>query len=383
VFTSYIVEATLITIYLAFHLLRRRPGPMKKWFPYEIPDRIVNAFRGSTYELFGAAVILNIGFQIFIFRQTIENLNELEFLIEVNFQGVRDVYEDALLRLVSAFVFFPVLALVPMLRRKGRRRTMILGVMGLLWILFAIPLIAGVILGENFFGWFPNDKNQSGNLNQFIVALKRGWFFDTYCSDGLAMGRGLYQIIMVCVFFYLILPIVWAIAAATPLATGLLVHLKWPWLRIALGRIEKVAEVVKRNVRPTVCIVGLIGMWSTLATLAIVRYYVVYGATWGDGDIPDDDEWDFTQVIAVATFAPVVVEFIYIACCESSIQPSDPWSIRLLTYLIHRPSEARVRKPTARGLSCIVGRRYSGRSCCFEYGGRISSSLRDSIVVYF
>ena len=62
-----------------------------------------------------------------------------------------------------------------------------------------------------------------------------------------------------------------------------------------------------------ICFLTFLGMWALLALLTVYRHTIITSA----GESRDgDDRWTFGQVLALATWMPVLVEFFVIFVCE-------------------------------------------------------------------
>ena len=53
--------------------------------------------------------------------------------------------------------------------------------------------------------------------------------------------------------------------------------------------------------------------WALLAYFTVLRHKIIHSAE----EVNSGNEWGFGQMLALATWAPVVLEFLYIVICES------------------------------------------------------------------
>jgi hypothetical protein len=300
-FASYIIEATLVTIFALVRLFDNLRPYVKR---FAIPNRVSSAFRGSTYDLFIAAVLLNLGLQVSILQAYFFNL-------VADASGNGQVYYLTLLRLVSSFVFFPVLVLAQMVYCRGRRRFILAIAVLVVWLLFVGPAAAIAVIARQFLGW-----RWGEGIGSLESSDGQTWYQRIFCSRVELADRGRIAVMMICALIYVFVPFFWA-----------------AWLGIAWcvqlckrrrhgtsdgrGTFDKVCVWVDRCVGGLISVAGVIGMWSALAVIAELRWRSVEGGR-RIGFSRPEDRWDFGQILAVATWLPVVIEFFYILICKCS-----------------------------------------------------------------
>jgi hypothetical protein len=97
-----------------------------------------------------------------------------------------------------------------------------------------------------------------------------------------------------------------------------LLVLNYPHIKITqrserLDKLRKKLEALRAHWWMVVAVLSLVGMWTYLALFTRYRQLIVSKA----GITQQDTRWSFGQVLALATWAPVVVDFAYIFVCES------------------------------------------------------------------
>jgi hypothetical protein len=81
------------------------------------------------------------------------------------------------------------------------------------------------------------------------------------------------------------------------------------------GVVDKPWVVRWRSVwRLGVAWLNMLAMWGLLAYFTVLRHRIIKTA----GGLDNEDKWSFGQILALATWAPVVAEYVYIFICEFS-----------------------------------------------------------------
>lgn len=145
ILASYGLEAVLLTIYCAFAILgsfkrhgfasttlSEKPQPTFLDGKPGVSDRIDEALRGTAYELFMAAASLSLGIQATVIYNQIS--------------PVAHRYNSSLQLIVSAFTFYPLATMLPLIwisiRRSWLKGTMLV-------LLFVIHTVAWVLCTNN------------------------------------------------------------------------------------------------------------------------------------------------------------------------------------------------------------------------------------------
>lgn len=295
-----------MTVSLLFNFLPRRPGLLKK-VSLPLPERLLAAFSGSSYDLFLSATLLNVGVQVSVGQFTIRRLTH-----NTDYDSQNTVYDEPLFLLASALVFLPILIVAPILERNGRRREIIFGILAILWMLFAFPVLAATGLRYNIFETYPNIVDYSGL--PFMTFSRGMWFSDQYCSPELDFRSPLYHVILACVVAFVILPPVWICLLGT---SWCIRHVRRRRGYIDFdGFLGRMCLQASRCIVAILTIAGLIGMWTSLAAIVIIRENVVKPEGTYPSDRRPEDQWDLGQIIAVAVWIPALIEFFYILFCE-------------------------------------------------------------------
>jgi hypothetical protein len=282
--TSYCIEAILVTLYCAvfalMHYNQCRAGQGFRFGPLTL--RCMKALRGSAYDLFTGAILLNLAIQIGIYKDLFSRYRGEDIV----------AYAHASTGLVLAFSFFPLMVLFPLVSLFGRRRWLKLNVLGALWALWTL---SSIWYGLTQF----SDVMFEDPLNYGYVKLK--------CDRKVNPGH--VWLITVFVIMALLIPPCGALLAGVYFilqGCSLERLFKGPAVRRFRKRAADIAPFA-------LAAIGLVGMWGVLALLISVRFWLKPN---GGGDDDGRSEWTTGQILAVTTWTPVVVEFWYIFICE-------------------------------------------------------------------
>jgi len=340
---SYYIEATLATLYLmAFTvwqiskwrkareakykgsagapLLTNPPAPepaanARKGKRLPLSRRINDSFRGSLGSFLTASMLISIvmlaaGVYISAFgrdslRRSSSNPNQaLPYLSSA-------IYDMVLSLLAGVFSMFPVLLLYALMGRHGgdaRKNKDVKGgapdihrvwlrrcVLGTIWCLGA-ALVYLAPRGDIDYTerhdkdaeWNTDFCDQRGGVN-YWRGMKAAQF--------LVVGAPL---------TYLVL--------TTFVVTGF-------WIP---GIVDRPWVVKWRSVwRLGIAWLNMMAMWGLLAYFTVLRHRIITTA----GGLDNEDKWSFGQILALATWVPVVAEFVYIFICElTSGQCRVSWS---------------------------------------------------------
>ena len=268
-------------IFAMIHFNQSRDGTSMQYGTWI--SRIVKATRGSTYDLFTGAMLLNLAIQIGVFQEIGRTKIGMDTI----------AFAQASTALVLAFSFFPLMVLYPLVSVFGnRRRVLKLGLIAMLWAMWSV---SAVVFGlVNFSSVMFEDP-----LNYGYIKLE--------CDRKVSPGHA--NLITAFVCTALLIPPFCAVM------TGfyfILDGLQLTWL-LEGPRVQKLKAKAITLAPYLLALVGLIGMWAVLALLICVRYWAKPN---GGGDDDQRPEWTTGQILAVTTWMPVVVEFLYILCCK-------------------------------------------------------------------
>jgi hypothetical protein len=107
---------------------------------------------------------------------------------------------------------------------------------------------------------------------------------------------------------------------------------------------------------------NMLAMWGLLAYFTVLRHRIIKTA----GGLDNEDKWSFGQILALATWVPVISEFVYIFICEFlSLYALPAMERKKLTVGITRGYRGESGHAHARRLQGVAS-----RSGCHEPGGR-------------
>ena len=258
--------------------------------------RILDAFRGSLASFLSSAILLALVMLIAAISLAAEK-TKVRKLPEVKQEIPTGsaIYDIALSLLAATFSVFPVMLLYALMKdpdrgAEGGHRTWMRRVMLLvLWCLGVTEMFLGP-RGELDYQ-FRHDKQP------YFDCDKRG---GSQYWHGLKAGQWL----------VIGAPLTW-IVLTTFLVTGFWIPgvAEKPWIRR-----------LRASWRLTVAWINLVLMWGVLAYFTYLRHGIITLA----GGLDNEDKWTFGQILALATWAPVVFDWFYILICELTYQaPSD------------------------------------------------------------
>jgi hypothetical protein len=282
VFTSYIIEAALATIFLAV-LLAKHYGLWRR-------GRVLEAFEGALSDLI-------VGVFVFSFAVMCASLNSMvTALDEPNSVTTYDVVTGTL---VSIFSVCPATLLYCLSGQnlgddeggeesehtsdKNSRKTfryLVRAIFFALWIL----MLAVVNLAQT------TDPSKD--------ALEAGSFgepFEVYCQ---VIGSGPLQAVRI-----------FAVASA---GLGVLWMLYLAFRNMKRGQDSK--SKGKNHWPAVIAVLAWIAMWFFLGVFTVMRATIIEVA----GESDKSNEWGFGQIISLGTWVPVILTFFHILFCESS-----------------------------------------------------------------
>ncbi|KAM0816122.1 hypothetical protein AB5N19_01923 [Seiridium cardinale] len=297
VMISYCVEVVLVTICLALfaaeRLERRYPnGRLQTFLSAPITARLLNAFKGSVQALFSSAMIFSFAMVLATLSTFSYRLDRSE--VEQRWMNGEEVslYEPQLLVTASTFSLFPVIVLHFAMHSgtSGMRRQM---KTVLLLVLYGLCSASILWLCSSYFQpdwqitfWF--DTEPDILLSDFVYNR-----YDAYAGT------------------------LFALIVAIPAVGGIIALLLMAWYR----RTRRPAQVdwwalppcfllVCRIVIPLCC---FLMMWISTFLLFFLRDEAIK-----DSGTDSTTEWTVGQILALANWGPVIVEFIYLSCFGSA-----------------------------------------------------------------
>lgn len=97
---------------------------------------------------------------------------------------------------------------------------------------------------------------------------------------------------------------------------------------------------------------NLLIMWAILGYFAVLRRRIIQTA----GGLDNQTTWSFGQILALATWAPIVFEFVYIFICECFCQVAICAQRSMLTKRVIRGYRRELRHAFACGLQDFAKR---------------------------
>lgn len=334
---SYYVEATLATFYLlaytvwqinTWRKVKQKGGasaPLlaggapettpgrKKRKRLPLSRRINDSFRGSLGSFLSASMLMSIvmlaaGVYISAFgrddvRRSTSNPNQsLPYLSSA-------IYDMVLSLLAGVFSIFPVLLLYALMGRHGGDSSKRKGVKGgapdihRVWlrrcVLAAIWCLGGALVylaprGDIDY-YDRHDADASWNTDFCDQRGGTNYWRGMKAAQFLVVGAPLTYIVL-----------------TTFLITGFGIP----------GVVDKPWVTKWRSVwRLGVAWLNMLAMWGLLGYFTVLRHRIIKTA----GGLDNEDKWSFGQILALATWVPIVAEFVYIFICAFA-HPSSPFS---------------------------------------------------------
>jgi hypothetical protein len=273
--SSYCIEASLVTLYclaaaVAFIRRRRNDGGegTVSGRSATIIDRVLDAFRGSTYELFTGAVFLALGVQITV----------------LYLQAVGSAANTSTTLLLSGFSFFPLAVLLPVITGTGRRK----------WLQTAVLVTLFIITVAAFVVCVNNAQTEDAEIR-----LQRELCPGNYLS-GTVVAVGMFPVVGM-----MWIPPLFGLCLSCVLCLYRCNRSKM-WQANGLQKVVKAAALLYS-------VVSFIMMWALLVLLLLF-----YSNTKKAGLPSDRNDWSFGQFLVLTTcWGPLLVEFACILICES------------------------------------------------------------------
>jgi hypothetical protein len=291
---SYCVEVILITVCLVVYTLNflRRTRPSSRLGSLgETPmmKHLLNAIHGSMQSMFSSAMIFSftmvlatlVTFTWRLDRSNLENkwVNEEEI----------SLYEPQLLVTASTFSMFPVVALHSILQTEGSKKRRHLRSI-LLFLLYT--LCSALII------WLCVEYVYSSWRDDFWFATEPDIFLSEFIYDD--FNNYAYALFMLMV----------ALPAVGGLFTLALAAYSYQGEAMSAKRRLKVPAGYKKTFQVLIPLGCFFMMWVSMILLFYLRDEVIKDA---GNDAPT--EWTIGQILALANWGPVVIEFIYIFVC--------------------------------------------------------------------
>jgi hypothetical protein len=227
-------------------------------------DRVINAFLKALSGLLQ-------GVYLFCVVIMFASLNSI--IVARNEPNAVTSYEAIIATLVSVFTICPVIL---MYKASETAKPLQLGIIIVLWIV----MLAIVNLGRD------------RNLNETAMEAETfGHPFEVYCP---VLGNGYHEAIRI---------IVDGASAIGFVVLLILGFYKYKYNGSEAGSPPKFVMILSFGIR----IFIWIAMWAFLAAFTILRTRTIEVA----GESDKSNEWDFGQIVAVTTWAAVVLQFFY------------------------------------------------------------------------
>ncbi|GIC86281.1 uncharacterized protein Aud_002649 [Aspergillus udagawae] len=297
VMIAYFVEAALVSLFLVavglHHLKSRlyqeRSVPKQTVGYISAAARVLDAFRGSIGNFWSSAAVLSLTMLIVSLRMTAQARIYAERAVQAWRSGSAvSAYDTQLATIVSCFSLFPVLILGLLVKNRGRRR----------WLVGIVHIILYVLV---------------------LVQIRLGIYHTSVASTMSSLGAACNPSTVDRIFRKYGSPVFYVLNAVP---VSLVVLLAAAVLfRVYRGEPENQAERTKywhpaanllrlyedslRAVTSAACFVL---MWASLGLLLSMRSLII-------GNVGHNDpalEWTFGQFLALATWIPVGVEWVYI-----------------------------------------------------------------------
>ncbi|KUI63423.1 hypothetical protein VM1G_10263 [Cytospora mali] len=315
VFVAYYVEAILATIYLSaftfWYIHRQRKANKKKRYSldeYQVPPdltstkggglrlgrRVMEAFRGSLNVFLNASMVFSLVMLCAALYISATRASEGKKWVNT-IQPIPSgsaFYDLVLSLLASTFSVFPVTMLYAIQRRRDERgqlrtRNHEVWIHRVVLVLIWILAISEVYLSPR--GEYDYSYRHSRDVEDQM-------FVDNCDQRG---GIPYWQGMTAAQVLVVGAPLVW-LAFTLFILTGFRIPglVDKPWVSRCRGAWRLV-----------VAWVNMLLMWGLLGFFTALRHRINATA----GHIDQEDEWNFGQIMALASWAPVVVEFGYIA----------------------------------------------------------------------
>jgi hypothetical protein len=298
---AYFIEAALVSLFLlamglyrlTYHRSPRKSVSNQEAPPHSALARVLDAFRGSTTNFWSATAILSLTMLMVSLRMTARARIYAERAVQAWRAGSAvSAYDTELATVVSVFSLFPVLILGLLVKNRGRRRLL----MGAVHCILYVLVLAQIRLGIKQTSVASTISSLGRACNPSIVDR----VFRKYGSP---------------VFYVLIaLPIGLAVISATAVlfrrSRGKRADQKTEtkvWYRaLCLSRLYEA------SLKLFACFACFTLMWASLGLLLSMRGEIIKNVGHEDPAL----EWSFGQFLALATWIPVFVEWVYILICK-------------------------------------------------------------------
>jgi hypothetical protein len=295
---AYFIEAALVSLFLFAMGLYRLTYHGKSVANQEAPPhsplaRVLDAFRGSTTGFWSATAIISLTMLIISLRMTARARIYAERAVLSWRQGSAvSAYDTELATVVSVFSLFPVLILGLLAKNRGRRR----------WLMRAVHFILYVLV-----------------LAQIRLGIKHTSVASTISSLGRACNPSsvdrLFHKYGSPVFYVLIaipigLAVISATAAVFRLRRGKRAHQQTETKTWCCTL--HFSRPYEAFLKLFTCVACFTLMWASLGLLLFMRGEILQNVGHDDPAL----EWSFGQLLALATWFPVFVEWVYILICK-------------------------------------------------------------------
>jgi hypothetical protein len=299
---AYLVEAALVSLFLAatglyqlkyYRSSRKFIANQKAPFLSQVA-RVLDAFRGSTTNFWSATAILSLTMLIVSLRMTARASIYAERAVQAWRAGSAvSAYDTELATVVSTFSVFPVFILGLLVKNRGRRRWL----MGVAHCILYVLALAQIRLGIKHTSIAATISSLGRACNPQTVDR----MFHKYGSP---------------VFYVLIaVPIVLVVMSAAA-AILFRIHRGKPADHQTrpkdCHRDLYFPRPYEAPLKLFACVACFILMWASVGLLLFMRGEIIKNVGHNDPAL----EWSFGQLLALATWIPVSVEWVYILICK-------------------------------------------------------------------
>lgn len=296
---AYCIEACLVTLFciaLGLSQLRRhrhyRTNSHFDGTSRSPVYRIFDAFRGCVNSFWSAAAVLSLTILIISIRLTSKAVENMEANAASWMSGSAiSAYDPELTTLASFFSFYPVIILALMVKNKGRRRWLKRAIILSLYVLLLVQLRLGVKNSE------PAVSSSASRLALACNANRVRRLFLKFAEP----------------VFYVLVAVPAGLAVISA-AVAVIFKIKDPGMTKeelqprGSPSAVRLPEWFRRTVKIAISIMCFGMMWASLSLLVFVRRRVINAA----GNNDPSQEWGFGQMLALATWIPVFLEWFYI-----------------------------------------------------------------------
>lgn len=296
VMIAYGIEAGLVSLFLVAMVmdqLRQRRSPRVSAAEPKVPDtsptaRILDAFRGGITNFWSSAAVVSLAMLVISLRMTARAKVHLESAITAWRSGSAvSAYDTQLATVASSFSIFPVFILSLLIENRRRRR----------WLKYFVQsILYALVLAQIHIG----TKLTALSVASTLSSLGRACNPSAVDKMFRKYGSPVFYILIALPASLVI------ISAATVLRSRLQRGSQPPTLTSHRLTVH-FSQWYITSLKVFVCVACFTLMWASFALLVFMRNTIVATAGHDDPAL----EWGFGQLLALATWIPVFVEWFY------------------------------------------------------------------------